>query len=75
MNERPDPQLIQRLFDEDPLNLSEGDLDLIIAEFRAERMDYMQPNEPKKTKGSKAVSKAPPAISLDGQMDLGDLGL
>jgi hypothetical protein len=73
MTERPDPKLIQELFDKDPLSLSDTDLDLIIAEFRQDRMDYLQPPEEKKGKKASA-SKAPPALSIDTDL-LSDLGI
>jgi hypothetical protein len=72
--ERPDPKLIQELFDKDPLSLSDTDLDLIIAEFRQDRMDYLQPPEEKKGKKASASSKAPPALSIDTDL-LSDLGI
>jgi len=73
---RPDPELIQRLFDEDPLNLSDQDYDLIIAEFRAQRMEYMQPEAEKPKKASASRAKKP-AVELgeDAQDLLKDLGL
>lgn len=72
--ERPDPRLIQELFDKDPLELSDQDLDTIIASFRAERMDYLQPKEPKAKKAS--ASKAPKAPVIDIEPDLlSDLGI
>lgn len=73
--ERADPKLIQELFDTDPLKLSDRDIDLIIAEFRQDRMDYLQPPEEKKSvKGKATTSKAPPAISIETDL-LSDLGL
>ncbi len=73
--ERPDPRLVQELFDKDPLDLTDQDLDVIIASFRAERMDYLQPKEPKakKTTAKAAASKAP-AIEISKDL-LSDLGL
>lgn len=72
---RPDPRLIQELFDKDPLELSDVDIDLIIQEFRADRVSYLQAQaEGKKTSKSKASSKAP-AIPVSDQLDLSDLGL
>jgi len=72
---RPDPRLIQELFDKDPLELSDRDLDLIIAEFRADRVNYLQEAaEGKKTKAAAKVAKAP-AIPVSDQLDLSDLGL
>ena len=75
MIERADPKLIQELFDTDPLKLSDRDIDLIIAEFRQDRMDYLQPPEEKKSAKAKAASsKAPPAISVDPDL-LSELGI
>ena len=60
---RPDPRLIQELFDKDPLELSEQDLDLIIAEFRADRVSYLQA-EVTKGKARKAKSDLPSVTYL-----------
>jgi len=69
----PDPALIQELFDRDPLKLSTQDLDAIVSFFRAERMNYMQPPEPKKAKAAKA--KATPEEAAKAVDLLSDLGL
>lgn len=75
MTERADPKLIQELFDTDPLKLSDRDIDLIISEFRQDRMDYLQPPEEKKAgKKASSSSKSPPAISTDPDL-LSELGL
>jgi hypothetical protein len=74
MTERPDPQLIQELFDTDPLKLTDRDLDTIIAEFRAERVDYLQPTPEKASKAKAVKASKAPAISLDEDL-LKDLGL
>lgn len=72
---RPDPRLIQELFDGDPLKLSDRDIDLIIAEYRADRVSYLQEQaEGKKSKAAAKASKAP-AIPVSDQLDLSDLGL
>jgi hypothetical protein len=72
---RPDPRLIQELFDTDPLDLTDQDLDLIIAEFRADRVNYLQEQAVgKKTAKAKAAAKSP-AIPVSDQLDLSDLGL
>lgn len=68
------PALIQELFDKDPLDLTNEDLDIIIAKFRSDRMNYLQPSEPK-TKKVAGSKKALPAPQLDIDIDLGDLGL
>jgi hypothetical protein len=65
-----DPRLIAELFDMDPLKLSDQDLDLIIAEFRSDRMSYLQAPVEKKEAKAKAV-KGPKVT----QLDLSDLGL
>ena len=66
-----DPKLIQELFDMDPLKLSRQDLDVIIGEFRAGRMAYLNPPEGNKpTKGKSAPKK--PVVDL-GQIDLEEL--
>lgn len=65
-----DPRLIQELFDKDPLALTTQDLDLIVAEFRKDRMNYIQASaEPKVKKGKKE------ALIPLGQIDLSELGL
>lgn len=67
-----DPQLIQELFDKDPLLLSDQDLDVIIGEFRRDRANYIQAS--KEPKGKKASAAKSAVIPL-GQIDLADLGL
>jgi len=74
MTERADPKLIQELFDRDPLLLSDVDIDTIIAEFRQDRMDYLQPPEEKKAKGTASRSKSTPALSIDPDL-LSELGI
>lgn len=68
------PALIQELFDKDPLDLTTEELNTIIAKFRADRMNYLQPAEPK-TKKVAGTSKALPAPQLSLDIDLGELGL
>lgn len=71
----PDPHLIQKLFDEDPLKLSDQDIDTIIASFRADRLSYLQPKEEKtaakKAAAKKAASAADQAAAADLLADLG----
>ena len=76
MTEAPDPRLIQELFDKDPLELTDPDLDVIIAAFRAERVDYLQPKEVKEKKAStkKAAASKAPIIDIEPDL-LSDLGL
>lgn len=71
---KPDPRLVQELFDKDPLELTTQDLDTIIHAFRAERMEYLQPPEekPKKAKAVKEVKG--PEIPIDPDL-LDILGL
>ena len=71
----PDPRLIEELFDKDPLELSDQDLDVIIASFRADRVSYLQPTEkkPAKAKKAKAIS-ADPDLPITQDL-LADLGL
>ena len=65
-----DPKLIQELFDKDPLKLTRADLDVIVGEFRAGRMAYL--NAPAaETKKSKAAPKKS-VVDL-GQIDLEEL--
>ena len=66
--ERPDPKLIQELFDTDPLKLSDQDIDQMIAYYRSERFDYMQAPEEKKAKG-----KAKPVLTEAEQAEAIDL--
>jgi hypothetical protein len=55
----PNPKLIQELFDKDPLKLTRQDLDVIIGEFRAGRMAYLNPPESEaKTKSGRTAKKA-----------------
>jgi len=70
---RPDPQLIQELFDKDPLDLSDTDIDMIILSFRQDRADYLQPKEAKPAKGKAAAAVKAPLIET--QMSMDDLGL
>lgn len=76
--ERPDPRLIQELFDKDPLELSDQDIDLIILDFRLDRANYLQPKAPKEPKSKKASaskeSSAETVPMLPG-LSLEDLGL
>lgn len=75
---RPDPKLIQELFDTDPLALKDQDIDLIILALRQERSDYLQPKEakPAKAKAVRAPSpKDQPDLPLGDDISLGDLGL
>lgn len=67
-----DPRLIQELFDKDPLALTDQDLDVIIAEFRKDRANYIQESSTPKAKKTSAKKEA--VIPL-GQIDLADLGL
>lgn len=60
---RADPKLIAELFERDPLKLSDQDLDLIIRELRADRLDFLKPDEPKAAKPAKGKKSA--AIDLD----------
>lgn len=79
-SERPNPQLIQELFDKDPLSLSDQDIDTIILEFRLDRAEYLQPKEakPKKVSAAKAAKdvkeSSQTTLALD-PADLKDLGL
>lgn len=70
------PGLIQELFDKDPLELTDQDLTVIIAKFRADRLNYLQPPEEKKAKkaSTKAVATSS-APQLDLGLSLSDLGL
>lgn len=75
--ERPDPKLIQQLFDEDPLKLSDQDIDTIILSFRMDRQEYLQPKEAKASKAKKASEKKESSqLTLEVDADiLNDLGL
>lgn len=72
VSSRVDPRLIQELFDKDPLELSSQDLDIIIADFRQQRIDYMQPAEakPKKTSARSKASGPTVEVSDDLLRDL-----
>ena len=76
-SEKPDPRLIQELFDKDPLDLSDQDIDLIILDFRLDRANYLQPKPVKESKAKKAsASKESSQETLAlGDIDLADLGL
>lgn len=65
---RVDPRLIQELFDKDPLELSNQDLDVIIADFRSQRMDYMQPDEPKAKKSSSKTKPSGPTVEVSDDL-------
>ena len=65
---RIDPKLIQELFDKDPLELSNQDLDIIIADFRQQRMDYMQPAETKPKKGSSKSKSSGPTVTVSDDL-------
>lgn len=71
-----DPGLIQELFDKDPLELTDQDLDIIIAKFRTDRMNYLQPPEAKTKKAAgSSTKKLPAAPELDLGISMDDLGL
>lgn len=71
----PDPQLIQELFDKDPQELSDQDIDQIVLSFRLDRMNYLQPAEEKKSSSKKSSKRAvEPDIPVTGDL-LKDLGL
>lgn len=65
---RIDPKLIQELFDKDPLELSNQDLDIIIADFRQQRMDYMQPAEAKPKKASSKAKPSSPVVEVSDDL-------
>lgn len=65
---RIDPKLIQELFDKDPLELSNQDLDIIIADFRQQRMDYMQPAEAKPKKTSSRAKASGPIVDVSDDL-------
>lgn len=65
---RIDPKLIQELFDKDPLDLSNQDLDVIIADFRQQRMDYMQPAEAKPKKSSSKAKSSGPTVTVSDDL-------
>jgi hypothetical protein len=72
----PDPHLIQELFDQDPLKLSDTDIDSMIAYFRAERINYLRPAEEKPKKAPKAKATKISAEQAAAAADLlSDLGL
>lgn len=73
--QRADPRLIQELFDKDPLSLTDVDLDLIIADFRADRANYIQADKGKAKKAATAKASKAPLIPVSDQLDLTDLGL
>lgn len=62
-----DPRSLQQIFDDDPLNLTDDDIERVVVELRAQRSRWEKAEKagPKK---SKAVA-APSAISAE------DLGL
>lgn len=67
-----DPKLIQKLFDADPLTLSDPDYDVIIAWYRQERINYLQAPAEKAAKKTAAGPKGPKKDKIDAEM-LGDL--
>jgi hypothetical protein len=72
---KPDPALIQEIFDKDPLDLTTEELDLVIANFRAERAEYRQ-EAPKKVSGKRAkAATKQPELPLSPDISLEDLGL
>ncbi len=75
---RPDPGLIQELFDKDPLDLSDQDLDTIILEFRMDRANYIQARDegkkPSRAKASAKKESASPTVEISPDL-LSDLGL
>jgi len=67
------PALIQVLFDKDPLDLTTEEIDVIIAKFRSDRINYLQPEV--KTPKKVASSKAPAQLDMGLDISLEDLGL
>jgi hypothetical protein len=67
------PALIQELFDKDPLDLTTEEIDVIIAKFRSDRMNYLQPEA--KTPKKVSSSKAPAQLDMGLDLSLDDLGL
>lgn len=69
---QPDYATLARLFDEDPLKLTDQDLDHIIVELRKGREAYLATGTT--TKQSKAAGKKK-EVSKEAQDLLSDLGL
>lgn len=69
-----DPRLIQELFDQDPLKLTDQDLDTIVAAFRQDRQNYLQSADESKGGKGKGKPKKEAIVPL-GQIDLAELGL
>ena len=61
----PDPRLIQELFDKDPLELGDQDIDTIIAYLRQDRLNFLQPAEEKAPKAKASKAKAAPGEAPD----------
>lgn len=70
---QPDYATLARLFDEDPLKLTDQDLDHIIVELRKGRQAYLDTGV--SVKQSKKRVAAPKEISKEAQDLLSDLGL
>lgn len=70
--EAPDPGLIDEIFSKAAEELTDSDIDFIVAEFRSDRLSYLQaaeegkPTKAARTKTDKSKAKANAAqISLD----------
>lgn len=61
-----DPQSIAQLFAADPEDLSDGDIDRIVAEYRSKRKLFLHDEAVKSSKGrqSKGTKDVPETISL-----------
>lgn len=68
------PQLINEIFDKDPLSLSDQDIDTTIAYMRQQRQNYLQAPAEKAAKKAAGKATKPSVVPTDG-IDLKQLGL
>lgn len=61
-----DPQSLSTLFEADPEDLTDNDIDTIVSHFREKRHLFLQQEETKKATGRSSGTKSPPKnLSLD----------
>jgi len=66
------PRSLDEFFSRDPLDLSDQDLDVIVAELRRQRKQFLVAEaQPKAPRGASKAPKTPASLALE----LGDLGL
>lgn len=71
----PDPKSLDELFNADPLELTDEDLDTLVAEYRANRELWAKEEAAAKTQGRARRPKEYKQKIPKGQLSLSDIGL